>query len=889
MTHPAREWPVRAYGALLRLLPIELREPHAVDAEEVFLDQYRDTRARGGRWAAYRLFVRSAVLLMVCAVQARWNPVGDGRKAGRADLLGKLSQDLRFGVRSLLKQPGFSLTTIAVLALGIGATTTIFSVVDTVVLRQMPYPDAGRLIHFDNGAHSFPSFRAWRTLASFETVAAVRGDEVDLTGHGPPQRVPAAAVSEEFFRMLAAAPYLGRLFDADDYPGDRSVTVLGYGAWLRIWGGDPDVMGRSVELDGKPSVVVGVLSPDFEPPAIETGSRVDFWFALDEGGEHASDHGYHTLGVLGRVRRGTSLEAATAEVAAQRRAVAELFPRNYVNSDGTLDEVPLVALREATVRNVRTTLYLLLGAVGLMLMIACANVANLFLARGTARTREIALRSALGAGRRRLASLVFVESLMLALAGGLVGTVAANGGVALFTRFHPGGIPRIENLSVDMRVLGFSLLIAVLTGLLFGMIPALQAARADVAEAMKDGSASTTTSRAGRRTRNVLVVSEIGVAMVLLVAAGLLFRTFGAMTSVDPGFRVEGLSVLQLTVEAGYTEAERVSFVDALMERIRGIPGTESVAVGWTTPFRNTGNSRCCWRTRVVGDPVLADPDAPFRSIIHPVTEGYFATLGARLSRGREFEGTDMTSGVPVAILNKTAAMALFGDGDPIGEPIQMVGAELTVVGVVEGVHHWGLSQRIEQAIYVPFGQFGGDVPYVDLLVRSTVATDVVSGALKGAVWEIDPTLPIQQLTTMERRIGDSVATPRFLSIMFALFAGVALLLACAGIYGSMLYSVGQRRKEMGIRLALGAGGGTVVRMIMAYGGLVSLTGVALGTAASVGTSQLMRSLVWGVQPTDPLTFAVVAGALALTAVTACALPALKAARTDPLETLRAE
>jgi putative ABC transport system permease protein len=889
MTHDRRDWPVRVYGALLRLLPLGLRNAHAGDAEEVFLDQYRDTRTRGGRWAAHRLFLRSTALLLACSIQARWEHDDGGQGTGRADLMGKLSQDLRFGVRSILKRPGFSLTAALVLALGIGATTTIFSVVDTVVLRQMPYPDAGRLIHFDNGAHSFPSLRAWRDLKSFETVAAARGDEVDLTNEGPPQRVPAAAVSEEFFRMLAASPHLGRLFDAGDYPGDRSVTVVGYGAWLRLWGGDPDVIGRSVRLDGRSSVVVGVMSPDFEPPAIETGSRVDFWFPLDEGGEQENDHGYHVLGVLGRLRGGTSLEAATAEVAAQRRAVAELYPRSYVNLDGTLDEVPLVALREATVRKVSTTLFLLLGAVGLMLMIACANVANLFLARGTARTREIALRSALGAGRGRLASLVFVESLVLALAGGVLGALAAHGGVALFTRFHPGGIPRIENLSVDTRVLAFSMLIAVLTGVLFGMIPALQAARADVAEALKDGSAAATTSRAGRRTRNALVVSEIGIAMVLLVAAGLLFRTFAAMTSVDPGFRVEGLTVLQLTVEAGYTDEERLSFVDVLMERVGGIPGTESVAVGWTTPFRNTGNSRCCWRTQVVGDPVLADPESPFRSIIHPVTEGYFGTLASKLMTGREFTRADMTSGVPVAILNKPAAGALFGGGDPIGRVIRMAGEELTVVGVVEGVHHWGLSQPIEQAIYVPYGQFGGDVPYVDLLVRSSAATDAFSKALQEAVWEIDAALPIQALTTMEHRIGLSVATPRFLSVMFALFAGVALLLACAGIYGSMLYSVGQRRKEMGIRLALGAGGGTVVRMVMVYGGIVALAGVTLGTAAAVATSRLMTSLVWGIQPTDPLTFMVVAGALALTAVAACTAPALKAARTDPLETLRAE
>ena len=897
---PSPPLAVRLYGWLTVLLPRELRERFAGDATDVFADLHRDAIGERGSVGAWALWGRSAALLLMCAVQARGEE--DGKQSmgapGRGALpsggwgggvMGGFLQDLRYGVRTLLKRPGFSLTAILILAAGVGATTTIFSVVDTVVFRELPYPDAGRLVHFDNGSHPYPNFRTWSQMSSFQSVSAERDVEVDLTGDGAPERLSAVSVSSEFFRMFGAAPHLGRLFDAGDYPGDRSVSVLGYGFWQRRWGGDRSVIGRTLQIDGAPTVVVGIIDPDFEPPEIETGSRVDVWFALDDGGERANAHGFHTLGVVGRLQPGVSVEAAQAEVDAERRLIAEDFPQNYVRRDGSLRTTPLTPLREATVVSVRSTLYVLLGAVGLMLLIACANVGNLFLAHGTARMREIALRSALGAGRGRIASQVLTESILLALVGGALGVTLAYAGVDLFKRFNPGGIPRIDAVAVDLRILLFTVLISGATGVLFGLLPALQAMRADVSDALKEGAATATASRGGRRVRSGLVIAEIALAVVLLTGAGLLFRSFIARVQVDPGFDAEQLVVLPLSLGAEYEESERRHFTDNLLERIGALPGTRSVAAGWKLPFSVTGRSRCCWSTSVEGDPALIDEDNPFISIVHPVSPGYFETLGASLAYGREFVPADSDPEGSPAMLNRRAAEALFGTDDALGHTIVLGGSAHMVVGIVDGVHHWGLSQGVQDAVYVPYAAYGPAFPELDIVIRTDAPLETAAPALRDLVWALDAALPIPEITTMERRISSSLATPRFLSGLLGGFAAVALLLACGGVYGSMLYMVGQRRHEMGIRLALGAAGSDVIRLVMRYGLVLSGAGVALGVLAGLSLSGFLERLIWGVEPTDPLTFVAVALVLGGTAAAASFVPAWRASRTDPLQTLRAD
>jgi predicted permease len=804
--------------------------------------------------------------------------------------MGTLLQEARYGVRTLAKRPTFAITAILILGVGIGATTAIFSVVDTVVLRPLPYPDAGRLVHFTQGSHSYPKLRAWLGMSSFGSLAAMADFEVDLTGGGTPQRLRAVAVSPEFFRMFGGAPHRGRLFDSGDYPGDRSVAVLDHGLWERRWGGDPDIVGSTIVVDGKPTVVVGVMDPGFRTPEIETGNQVDIWFALDAGGADAEEHRLRQLGVVARLAPGVPLGAAQAEVDAQQQAFAEQFPSVYVARNGGIEEVPLVLLREATVRRVRSTLFTLLGAVGLLLLIACTNVANLFLAHGTARTREMSLRAALGATRVRLAGQVLAESVLLALAGGALGVALAFGGVELFARFDPGGIPRIDTLAVDVRILAFSVLIATFTGVLFGVIPAVQAMPADVNDALKEGAHAVTASHGGRRLRSGLVVAEIALAVVLVTGAGLLLRSFVARAQVDPGFDTEGLVVVPLLLGSEYDEAERLQFTEGLLDRVRALPGTRSAAAARTTPFRTTGTSRCCLWARTVGDPALYDEDRPFRGIIHPVTPDYFATLDASLVAGREFAASDRDA--EVVVVNRPAARMLFGSEDVVGRSLTLGESgslTLEVVGVVEGVHHWGPTEGVEEAVYVTYARLGARSSELEILVRTDADTETAAAALRDAVWALDPNLPVPEVTTMERRVSASLATPRFLAGLLGGFAAVALLLACGGIYGSMLYTVGQRRREMGIRLALGAARPDLVRLVLRYGVALAVSGVALGTLTGLVISRVLEGLLWGVEPTDGVTFAAVAVLLGSSAVSAALVPAWRAGRTDPLQTLRSE
>jgi predicted permease len=888
---------VRAYSALLRLLPRELREEFGAEAAALFRELWNEARRDGGPAASSSLWVRSSTRLVECAVRARleaWRKTTSGPVAARGDTgvantMGRIAQDLRYAARTLRKNPGFALTAILILGAGIGATTTIFSVVDTVVLRSLPYPSAGRLVHFDQGGHSFPLFRGWQDLESFEAVAAARDREVDLTSEAAPERLPAAAVSEAFFELLGAAPGLGRLFVASEYAGEGRSVVLSHPAWRRLFGGDPEVLGRVVQIDGQPTEIVGVLAETFVPPDLTTGSRVDFWFPLDDGGANRDDHAYHTLDVIGRLRSGVSLEAAQAEADAQRDAIAPQAPSQYVRRDGTMAYTPLVELREATVRNVSRTLWLLLGAVGMLLLIACANVANLFLARGTSRTREIALRGALGASRSHIASQVLTESVVLAVAGGALGVLLAFGGVDLLARFQPGGIPRIDGLAVDGRVLGFSLVMSVTTGVLFGWLPVLQATRGDINDALKEAATAVGAGRSGRRARGVLVVTEIALAVVLLAGGGLLFRTLVAMVQVDPGFETEGLAVVRLSLDARYSESDRRQFTEELSERLRGLPGTRSVMAGPSIPFSSTGTSRCCWRTSIVGDPALHDQeDRRYQSIVHPVTDAYFETLRVPVIAGREFTRGDM-AGSQLAILDEGTARDLYGRDDVIGETLTLGDATLEVIGVAAGVHHWGLNQPIEPAVYVPYGTFGADFDRLEVAVRTDAALEAVAAGLREAVWAVDPDLPIPDVVTMEDRVSASLATPRFLSGLLGAFALVALLLACGGIYGSMLYTVGQRKREMGIRLALGAGREDVIGLVLRHGVLLAGAGIAIGIVAGLSLSRTMETLLWGVEPTDPLTFAVVGVALGGSAVLASFVPAWKASRTDPIRTLGAD
>jgi putative ABC transport system permease protein len=819
----------------------------------------------------------------------RWRASNHGRSRreellngrGEMGVLGGFLRDARYGMRTMRRHPSFALAVVLIFGTGIAATTTIFSVVDTVILRPLPYPDADRLVHFDNGNHSYPVFRAWSDLSAFDALGAMRYHEVVLTGQGEPRKVTAQAVSSQFFEMFGARAALGRLVTDEDFPGDRSEVVLSHGFWVRI-GADPHILGRSLRLDGAPSTVVGVLERDFAPPF---GGATDLWFALDGGGEYADFHGFRDLRVAGRLASGMSLEGAQEQVDTQRRALAEVEPGIYVDGAGSLVTTPLVPIHEATVRGVSSTLFMLLGAVGMLLMIACANVANLLTARGTDRAHELALRRAMGAGRPQIAFQVLTESVVLSLAGGALGVLLAYGAVELFGHHLPADLPRLDALAVDLRVLGFSFGLCVLTGLGFGLLPTVQAMRQDVSHRLKDGALASTTGGDGRRVRGALLTAEIALAVVLVIGAGLFSRTLVAMVRVDPGFDAEGLVVIPLRVPEG-TEAPN-ELTHRLLDEMSRVAGVSSAALAWETPLTSTGGARLGMSTVLVGDPALYDEGDPVRTYLHPVTADYLHTLGVQVIRGRDFEeGDELLDPIPT-VLTEGAAELLFGSADPLGQIVRpRTNRTYRVIGVAKAVHHWGLDQELDAGIYVPYqaeGMFGN----FQALVRG--AGQEIESGLRDAIWHVDPDMPVDGMVTMERRISNSVASPRFLAVLLGGFAIVALVLASGGVYASMLYTVSQRRRELGIRLAVGATGGDLARLVLGYGIALAGLGIALGTAAALYLSRLVEGLVWGVEPTDPVAFSAAAAILMLAAVGASVVPLRKALGTDPVQTLRTD
>jgi len=810
----------------------------------------------------------------------------DGR-LGSVDLL---RQDLRFALRSFLRKPAFTTAAILILGLGIGATTTIYSVVDTVMLRPLPYPDPGRLVHFGGYGGVRPSlFLQWKEgLDSYEGIGAAWTVHMALTEEGSPQRLRVARVTPDLLPILGATAELGRLFMADDFRGDAAVCLLSPGLWQRNWGGDPAILGRTLRVDGQSLVVAGILSPGFVPPEAVTGRGVDLWVPFRAAAEESIS--WSILSVAGRLKDGVGRIAAQEELNTFTTNLAEDYPNLLVRQDGSIRYTRLLPLQVATFREVGGPLLFLMWAVVLMLLIACANVANLLLAHATSRARELALRGALGASRSRIVRQLLTESVALALAGGILGVALAYLGVQAFLRFNPGGVPRIQALAVDPRVLLFALLASVATGLIFGTMPALLASRRDVARALQEGGAASSPSRRGRRTRSALVVAEIALALVLLSSAGLFFRSLLVMTRVETGFRVDELVTIPLTLAGAYEAPQRRQLTDALVHRLNGLPGTRGVAVGLTVPFEYVGASKCCIAHDISAVGGAGSPDALPSTIVHPVTPGYFRTLGAELSAGREFEAADQDGDGLVAIINEPTARHFFGSDDPVGRTLVVGGwGTFTVVGVARGVRHWGVPEGIRAEVYVPWGRWGAFSDIYKLMVRSTTDLEVLAPAIREAIWSLDPSLPVEEIVTMRQRVDASMAGRRFLSILLGTFAALSLGLATGGIYASMLYTVGQRRQELGIRLALGAGGRQVVGLVLRGAASLTLIGVALGLAGSIGISVTLRGWLYGVDLVDRPTFGGTVLLLGGAALLASLVPALKAARTNPQQTLKAD
>lgn len=844
---------------------------------------------------------------------------GWGRKRWRRDraLADSVARDVRVSLRGIARNPGFALTVIALIALGVGATTMIFSVVDGVLLRPLPYPESGRLYRLMKAESGMPvpDYQDLREhITAFDAIGATWGGTRDLTSSGEPARLVAGQVTAEFLELLGATAWHGRLFTDDEYgPGASRVVVLEARLWLERFGGDPSVIGRSIVLNGEPTQVVGVMGPEFASPEALGDRRVQLYLPLDPNPPNgcAQQRDCYALGVVARLREGATPQQALSELGALAAQLAKQYPREWRTREGQARRFDMEMLVSATVGDIGQALWLFLGAVSLMLLIACANVANLFLARGTEREQEMAVRAALGASRGRLLAQVLTEGLLLAVLGGLGGLVVAYGGVAAFRVLDPGGIPRIAELTLDARIFAFTAVVSVLTGVLFAFLPAWTSSRATAGVSLRDGEMRATAARSRSRLRNILVVAELCLALVLLAGSAVMFHGFVRLRRVNPGFEPDRLLTIQLDAGTRVPPERRLAFADDVIERLRNVPRVRSAGLSWRLPFDRPG-ARCCMSTRASaggGDTISV--------FLHPVTNDYVSALGARLIDGRDFSHGDRNvrpwvmggdSAAPPAhvpvIVSRRIAERFWPGESAIGQSIQVVNSpmQLDVIGVIEPILHWGLHGGIGDdigGIHAASGASPSDVylPYaasisiglglLDIAIRHDGPPGPIATHARAVIGALEPDLPLDRIATMEERVSASIATPRFYAALITTFALLAFVLASAGVYGSMLYIVGLRRREVGIRLALGAESGDVVRLILARGAALVGAGTALGLGMAFAATRLLRGLVFEVSVTDPRTLGAAATLLALTGVLACWLPARRAGRIDPASMLR--
>lgn len=880
---------VRVYGALARFGPPDLGR----DREEMgatFGALWREADGIGER---ARLAVRSYAALAVVLVLEWFEYVGARGAPGRERRKGRhgmgLWSHVRCALRTLRKAPSFALTSVLLVGVGVGAVTTIFTLVDHVLLRPLPYPDADRLVALDEGSFQGPYFRRLEGLQTVDEWAGAWEQRVNLTGEGDPLRLNQARVTERFFSMFGARSERGRLLDAADFAAADAV-VLDAGAWRRIFGADPSVVGRTVRIDGQPVVVVGVMDPRFAPPEVLVGRQVDLWRPLDWSVEELNRENTYVLEVAGHMRPGVAVPAVQAEVDALTARLAETI-ENYRNRrDDTPREVPVLSLSDKTVQSVRMGLGLLLGAVGLLLLVACANVAHLFLARGLGRTREMAVRRAMGAGTGSLVSQLMVESLVVGVTGGLLGCALAWAGIRTFIALNPTALPRQAAVVLDPRVLGFAIAVSALTSLLFGLLPALRSVKGDLSDELRGAGRTATSGRGTALLRNALVTAEVALSLVLVAGAALLLRSFLAVQSQDPGFEVAGVWTVPLNLTDADTPAKYLETMERIRRQAETVPGVASVAYGLTMPMDRTGGSRCCWGSGLKV-PGRADDDRALSGMFHPVSLEYFHMLGIGMVAGRTWAAGEVLAEPVPLVLNEAMAVEIAGSANAaIGMSVGYQDRAAIVVGVAGEERHYGLDQETGKAVYLPVERVPFALPIASLGVRASAAAAAsMPRALRVAVWAAAPSLPVTSVQPMAETIRQSTAGRRFDSLIFGAFAAVALLLAAGGLYGTLLYVAGQRKRELGIRLALGASRARIEGQVLRGGIALGMAGVVIGLAGSWLSNRFLESRVWGVAPRDPVALGGAAAVLLLTAVIASWLPARRAGRVDPLETLRIE
>jgi putative ABC transport system permease protein len=798
--------------------------------------------------------------------------------------------DLRYAFRMLLKNPGFTFAALITLALGIASSTAIFSVIDGVLLHPLPYPESDKIITLSqtrrsagmaSGASAPANYIDWAAQNDvFAFMSASRGEQFSLSDGDRPERVRGTMTTSNMFPLFGVSPLLGRVLQpTDERPGHNRVVVLSSELWVRRYGADRNIIGREISLNDEPHTVVGVMPPNYQPDGYG-----EFWVPSAFGVPTNSirpnvdprpirDSDY--LDIYARLKPGVTLEKARSEMDAISRRLENQYPTD--NRDAGIRVTPL---HEELVGGIRPVLLLLFAAVGFLLFINCANVASLLLARAAARGREISIRAAMGASRSRLIRQLLTESVLLAVIGGALGALLAAWAIPLLMSMAPPPLRSFKEIGLNSEVLGFSLGISVVTGILFGLAPAITSSSANPAESLKQGERGSTTG--GSRRRAFLITTEVALSLILLIGAGLLIKSFANLAKVDPGFNPDRLLIFNIGASATADEERQIKFYHPVVERVAAVPGVQQAAAVSRLPFSG-GNS-----SRTFNRPGSKKED---RADIRIATPGYFQTMGIPLLRGRNFNEHDTKGSALVAIINEETAKEVFPGEDPIGQFIENYGPKnekLQVAGVVGNIRHLALETAPRSEIYQPLGQ--GIWPSVFVAVRTAPENSLtLLPAVQEAVWSVNKSVPLGNPRTMNDIIARTLLQKKFTMLLLSIFAGAALLLAAVGLYGVISYSVAQRTRELGIRIALGAQRSDVLRLILRQGMALVTVGVIFGIAASLGLTRLIASLLYGISASDPLTFFLLSTAVVLVAFVACWLPARRATLVDPIQALRTE
>jgi putative ABC transport system permease protein len=814
-----------------------------------------------------------------------------------------LLQDLRYGLRMLAKKPGFAFVAVLTLAIGIGANTAIFSVVNGVLLKSLPFPEPERLVVLTETSKevavlsvAYPNYLDWQAQQTvFESMAARMPVGGVMTGDGEPERVIGRSVSASFFSTLGVQPQIGRFFNEDeDKPGAERLIVLSHALWQRRFGGSPEVIGKAVRYNSESWTVIGIMPANFDFYG-QTNLNNDFFFPLGQltSQEYMEDRFSHVVQVTARLKPGVTLEQARAEM---KTIAAQLENQHPASNAG--NSVEMTSLMDDYVGDMRAALLVITAAVGLVLLIACANVANLLLARAATRQKEIALRMALGASRFRVVRQLLTESALLALAGGAMGLLLAVWGVEVLVKLNPDGLPRLEEITVAPRVLGFTLLVTLLTAALFGLAPALQTSKVNLNHSLKEGGHQSSGGAGLQRLRGVLVIAEVALSLVLLVGTGLLVKSFRQLMKVDAGFEARNVLTLRLRLpDVKYKElSQSTGFLKEAMRRVSTLPGVEQVSVGTGFPL-GRGSESGYW---LEGQPEPQHPEDWAVAVRQSVSEDYHSALGIALLTGRYFTEHDRADSPPVVLVDEDFVRRHFPNShmsDALGKRLRFGGEGepwREVIGVVRHARHYRLDEEARAEIYRPWLQMdsksAADIARVmDMIVKTSDKPESLVAAIKREVQILDPEQPLGNVRTLESLLAQSVAPRRFSLLMLGVFALVALLLGAVGLYGVMSYAVTQRTREIGIRMALGAQKSDVLKLIIRQGLMLSLGGVLVGLAASFALTRLMDSLLFGVSATDPATFALISLLLTVVAFAACYIPARRAANIDPGIALRYE